>query len=226
MNLMDANMADLVGALLGFVLTLFVFSYAWGDNPLFRFAVHLFIGVAAGYAVILTIYNVILPQLIFPFFSDNRQEMVLAAIYLIPAALILTKISPHLSALGTPSMAILVGVGAAAAVGGAIVGTLFPQVSVSITLFDHENFPNAIFILIGTLTTLVYFQFTTRKTTDQDLPRQQATRVFGWIGQAFIAITFGALFAGVYMAALSALIERFTFLWSVFNDVFMTTILG
>ncbi len=226
MNLMDANMADLVGALLGFVLTLFVFSYAWGDNPLFRFAVHLFIGVAAGYAVILTIYNVILPQLIFPFFSDNRQEMVLAAIYLIPAALILTKISPHLSALGTPSMAILVGVGAAAAVGGAIVGTLFPQVSVSITLFDHENFPNAIFILIGTLTTLVYFQFTTRKTTDQDPYKQQGNRVFGWIGQAFIAITFGALFAGVYMAALSALIERFTFLWSVFNDVFMTTILG
>ncbi len=226
MNLMDANMADLVGALLGFVLTLFVFSYAWGDNPLFRFAVHLFIGVAAGYAVILTIYNVILPQLIFPFFSDNRQEMVLAAIYLIPAALILTKISPHLSALGTPSMAILVGVGAAAAVGGAIVGTLFPQVSVSITLFDHQNVPNAIFILIGTLTTLVYFQFTTRKTADQDTSRQQTTRVFGWIGQAFIAITFGSLFAGVYMAALSALIERFTFLWSVFNDVFMTTILG
>ena len=151
--------------------------------------------------------------------------MVLAAIYLIPAALILTKISPHLSTLGTPSMAILVGVGAAAAVGGAIVGTLFPQVSISITLFDHQNFPNAIFILIGTLTTLVYFQFTTRKTTDQDPSKEQATRVFGWIGQAFIAITFGALFAGVYLAALSALIERFTFLWSVFNDVFMTTFL-
>ena len=226
MNMMDANMADLIGALLGFVLTLFVFSYAWGDTPLFRFAVHLFIGVAAGYAVILTLYNVILPHLIFPFFSDNRREMILAAVYLIPAALVLAKISPRLSKLGNPSMAILVGVGAAAAIGGAVVGTVFPQVSASITLFDRQNFPNAVIILTGTLTTLIYFQFTTQKTTDKPTPRQQAIQVIGWLGQAFIAVTFGALFAGVYLAALSALIERFSFLWSVLYDVFLTTFLG
>lgn len=226
MNLMDANMADLIGAFVGFVLTLFVFSYAWGDTPLFRFAVHIFIGVAAGYAAILTLYNVILPQLIFPFFSDNRREMILAAIYLVPAALVLTKMSPRLSKLGTPSMAILVGVGAAAAVGGAVIGTLFPQVGASITLFDHQSIPNAIFILIGTLTTLIYFQFTTPKVTDKPTSKQQAMRVLGWIGQGFIAITFGALFAGVYLAALSALIERFSFLWSVLYDVTLTIFLG
>jgi hypothetical protein len=226
MNLIDANMADLIGALVGFVLTLFVFSYAWGDNPLFRFAVHIFIGVAAGYAVILTLYNVILPQLIFPFFSDNRREMILAVIYLIPATLVLTKMSPRLSSLGTPSMAILVGVGAATAVGGAVLGTLFPQVSTSITLFDHFNVWNAIFILVGTLTTLIYFQFTTKKTSDKPTSRQQTIQVLSWIGQAFIAITFGALFAGVYLAALSALIERFSFLWSVLSDVFLTIFLG
>jgi hypothetical protein len=222
MNFIDANMADLIGAFVGFVLTLFVFSYAWGDNPLFRFAVHLFIGVAAGYAAILTLYNVILPQLIFPFFNDSRQEMILAAIYLIPAALVLTKMSPRLSRLGTPSMAILVGVGAATAIGGAVLGTLFPQVSTSITLFDHLNIWNALFIVVGTLTTLIYFQFTTKKTGDKPTSRQQTIQVFSWIGQAFIAITFGALFAGVYLAALSALIERFSFLWSVLYDMFLT----
>ena len=226
MNLMDANMADLIGALLGFVLTLFVFSYAWGDTPLFRFAVHIFIGVAAGYAVILTLYNVILPHLIFPFFSDNRREIILAGIYLIPAALVLTKMSPRLSKLGSPAMAILVGVGAATAVGGAVMGTLFPQVSASITLFDHQNFLDAIFILAGTLTTLIYFQFTTPKIVDKPTPRQQGIQIIGWIGQAFIAVTFGALFAGVYLAALSALIERFSFLWSFIYDLFSTTFLG
>lgn len=226
MNLMDANTADLIGALVGFVLTLFVFSYAWGDTPLFRLAVHIFIGVAAGYAVILTIHNVILPQLVFPFFSDNRREVILAVIYLIPATLVLTKISPRLSWLGTPSMAILVGVGAAAAIGGAVMGTIFPQVYASIILFDHLNVWNAIFILVGTLTTLIYFQFTTQKTSNKPTSRQQTIQVLGWIGQAFIAITFGALFAGVYLAALSALIERFSFLWSVLYDVFLTIFLG
>jgi hypothetical protein len=226
MNVIDTNIADLIGALLGFVLTLFVFSYAWGDTPLFRFAVHVFIGVSAGYAVILTIHNVILPHLIFPLFSDNRKEIILAGIYLIPAALILTKMSPRLSKLGSPAMAILVGIGAAAAVGGAVMGTLFPQVSASITLFDRQNFLNAIIILVGTLSTLIYFQFTMPKTGDKFIPRQQAIRVLGWVGQAFIAITFGALFAGVYIAALSALIERFSFLWSFIYDIFLTTFLG
>ena len=32
--------------------------------------------------------------------------------------------------------------------------------------------------------------------------------ILAWIGRVYIAITFGVLFAGVYMAALTALIER------------------
>lgn len=226
MNLMDATMADLIGALLGFVLTLFIFSYAWGDTPLFRIAVNLFIGATAGYAAIITIHNILLPQLIFPFFNGEHKEMILAGIYLIPCALILMKISPRLSKLGNPAMAILVGVGAAAAVGGSIIGTVFPQVSTSVTLFDDHPWLNAFVILIGTLTTLIYFQFTTQKSSEKPTPKQQIIRMIGWIGQAFIAVTFGALFAGVYLAALAALIERFTFLWSLIRDVLLPIFLG
>jgi hypothetical protein len=36
----------------------------------------------------------------------------------------------------------------------------------------------------------------------------------GWIGQVFIAITLGVLFAGVFAAAMTALIERLSFIWS------------
>ena len=32
-----------------------------------------------------------------------------------------------------------------------------------------------------------------------------------WVGRLFIAITFGVLFAGVYMSALTAMIERLSF---------------
>jgi hypothetical protein len=38
MNL--AEWSGILGAFLGFVLTLLVFSYIFGDNALFRFAVH------------------------------------------------------------------------------------------------------------------------------------------------------------------------------------------
>ena len=65
MNAANINLADLVGLLIGFSFTIFILSYILGDNFLFRFATHIFIGAAAGYTSVITIYNVILPQLIF-----------------------------------------------------------------------------------------------------------------------------------------------------------------
>ncbi len=197
MSLFNMNMPDLVGIFLGFTFTLFVFSYAWGDNPFFRIATHIFVGVAAGYATVITIYNIILPHLITPLLSHNRSEMILAVIYLIPSALLLTKISPRLSKIGNPAMAILVGVGAAAALGGAVAGTISPQVSATIRVFENHNFINAGIILVGTLATLIYFQFGVPKKTDKSLPKAGVIQGISWVGQAFIAITFGALFAGI-----------------------------
>lgn len=217
MNFIEANMADFAGAFLGFILTLFVFSYLWGENPFFRIATHLFVGVAAGYTLIIVIYNIILPQLILPLFRGNREEMILAAIYLIPCALILTKISPKLAKLGNPAVAILVGIGAAAAVGGAVLGTIIPQISTSTQLFEVSNFIDASVILIGTLSTLIYFQFRVQKDSSS-LKWGRMVSNIGLVGQVFIAITFGALFAGVYFAALTALVERLSSLWDIIQS--------
>ncbi len=224
MNPFEIPLVDLVGVLIGFSFTFFVFSYVWGDNAIFRWTIHIFIGVAAGYALVVTTYNVILPHLIFPLLSDNRSEKILAVIYLIPSALVLTKLSPRMSKLGNVSMAILVGVGAAAAVGGAVIGTVTPQMAATINLFETQNILDATVILVGTLATMIYFQFSVSKNADSPTPRTQILTWIGYIGQVFIAITFGALFAGVYYAALTALIERFSFLWSFVRDLLLPTI--
>ncbi|MEA3349461.1 MAG: hypothetical protein U9Q82_02435 [Chloroflexota bacterium] len=219
MNIDSINLADLSGVILGFSLTIFVFSYIVGDNPFFQLATHIFIGVAAGYATVVTLYNVILPQLVFPFLSDNKGEMILASIFIIPSVLLLAKISPRLSRLGNPAVAILVGIGAAAAIGGAVVGTVFPQVSISINLFENNNAINAVVLLVGTLTTLIYFHFGVRPDKNRSTPLLRIIRGLGWIGQVYIAITFGALFAGVCIAALTAFVERFTFIWSFIKEI-------
>ena len=222
----ELYLTDMLGAILGFTFTLFIFSYIWGDNGLFRLITHIFIGVTAGYATIITISNVILPHLIFPLLSDNKNEMILAVVYLIPSALILTKMSPRLSKLGNFSMAMLVGIGAAAAVGGAVIGTISPQISASIRLFESLNKFNAAIILIGTLSTLIYFQFSVSKKSKTQTGQTQVIGWIGLVGQAFIAITFGVLFAGVYFAALTALIERFSFLWSFIRYLLLPFILA
>jgi hypothetical protein len=223
MNFTDLGILDLGGVLLGFVFTLFIFSYILGDNPLFKFAIHVFIGVSAGYATVVTLFNVILPQLVFPFLSGNRGEIILAVIFLIPSILLLAKIFPRLSALGNPAVAILVGIGAAVAIGGAVTGTILPQTSASINAFGNQPIINALILLVSTLTTLIYFQFSLGKKQAAPKFLQRTIKAIGWVGQFFIAVTFGALFTGVYVAVMTALIERFSFLWTFVRDMFLSS---
>ncbi|MEN4099916.1 MAG: hypothetical protein ROW52_08335, partial [Anaerolineaceae bacterium] len=62
--------ADLIWTIVGFILTLMVFSYLFGDNPLFRLTTYLFIGVTAGFSAVMVIYHVLMPRLLFPLLED------------------------------------------------------------------------------------------------------------------------------------------------------------
>jgi hypothetical protein len=206
------SLPDLLGLSIGFLLTIAVFSYILGDNPLFRLAIYLFVGVAAGYVAVMTLYSVLIPQLILPLIIGSMPERLLRLFPLALAGLLLFKASPRLSPLGTIPVAYLVGVGAAVAVGGAVLGTVFTQVGGTIASFD---FGNGLLMLIGTLSVLLYFQFGYRKPLpDETSPLRNALAVVGAIGQVFIAVALGAFFAGVYASALTALIERVHALWS------------
>ena len=64
----------MIFTLVGFVLTLMVFSYIFGDNFLFRLASYLFVGVSGGYVGALVIDQVILPRLIYPLLEGTLAE--------------------------------------------------------------------------------------------------------------------------------------------------------
>jgi hypothetical protein len=206
------SLGELFPMLVSFLLTLMVFSYILRDNPLFRVAVHLLIGVAAGYAGAVVWNGVILPQMIGPFYrafsGGGLDTLFLALPPLVLGLLLLGKLSDRLAWIGSPTMAFLVGVGAATAIGGAVLGTMFPQIDASTNVLNLEG----AFILLGTVLTLVYFQFSVRAAPDQTPRRSQVFEMVGWGGQVFIAVTFGVIFAGVYSAALTALIERWAFI--------------
>ncbi len=213
---MTAGLADTIGAIVGFLLTLMVVSYILEDNVLFRIAIHIFIGVAAGYAAVLVVYNVILYQLIFPLREAPLDKIYLLGPPLLLGLWLLLKSSPRLARLGSPVVAILVGIGAAAAIGGAVTGTIFPQVKTSVDLLGPgSNIITGVLILLGTAATLAYFHFGVRDRGDQPAQRPRWIDYIAKAGQGFIAITFGALFAGVYLAALSALIERVASIWNL-----------
>jgi hypothetical protein len=206
---------ELISAFIGLILTLLVFSYLIGDNPLFRFAIYLFIGVSSGYAAAAVWHYVLVPQL----FSrlDDINQLVLLIVPLILSFSLLAKLSPRISWLGNFAMAVLVGVGAATAVGGALIGTLLPQTQAAMEMFDPAApggggffvrlFEGSI-MLLGTVLTLASFHFTMGRGADGAVRQNAVMNGIAWAGRLFISITFGVLFAGVYLAALTAMIER------------------
>jgi hypothetical protein len=222
----DGINLDFVTAIVSFIFTLSVLSYLVGDNPLFRLAIYIFIGVSAGYAAAVAWHQVLWSKLFMPLIYGDTFERALALVPLLLGMLMLMKLSPRTARLGNPAMAFMVGAGASVAVGGAVLGTLFPQTQASINLFDlkaggsvSERIFEASIILVGTLTTLVYFHFSA-KATPSGPQGSHLVDILGGIGQVFIAITFGALFAGVYAAAMTALVERLSFLWSFIASFF------
>lgn len=206
---------ELISAFVGLILTLLVFSYLIGDNPLFRFAIYLFIGVSSGYAATAVWHNVLMPRL-FSRLGDLNQ-LILLVVPLILGISLLAKLSPRISWLGNFAMAVLVGVGAATAVGGALIGTLLPQAEAAMNMFDPSapgggSFFARLFqggvMLIGTVLTLASFHYTLGRAADGAAKSNRILDGVAWAGRLFLAITLGVLFAGVYMAALTAMIER------------------
>ncbi len=133
-------------------------------------------------------------------------------------------------------MAVLVGVGAATAVGGALIGSLIPQSQASMGAFNVSSVANLVeragrlgeglVMLLGTVLTLAAFHFSAGRAADGTPKRQPLIEAAAWVGRIFIAITLGALFAGVYMAALTAMIERLHFIIIDFPAVIQKLLTG
>ena len=215
---------ELIFGAISFLLTIMVLSYLIGDNALFRFAIHIFVGVSAGYVAVVALYQVILPYLFVPLTTASMQELGLLAIPFILSLLLLTKFWPRLGWLGGPAMGYLVGVSAAVAISGAVLGTIFPQVAAAAEPFNWRAMSdpltslfNGVVMLVGTVTTLAYFHFGANRKDDGSVKRNGLIEAFAWVGKLFVALTLGVLFAGVYAAALSALVERVHSLFTLFG---------
>jgi hypothetical protein len=201
--------------LLGVMFTLLILSYVVGDNPGFRLAVHAFIGISAGYVTAIVLLQVIANKILMPLFLGQMPEQILAGIALVLGLFLLAKLFSRTEWIARPIVAFLVGTGAAAAVAGAMLGTMYPQTIASIDMFSQDALQDpsqgalkGAIILFGTVATLAYFQFTLLGKSAPGGKRGLVMSIIAFLGQIFIAITLGALFAGAFSAALTALIDR------------------
>lgn len=208
-------MNGLAGLLIGFILTLFIYSYLVGDNALYRVAVHILVGVSGMYAAI-----VVLRQVISPVYEQIRQSPrdPDTLVWLVPtffALFLVLKRFRFIGWLGSGTLALLIGVGAAVALVGAISGTLWPQV----TSVYVQAPAQGLFVALFTVCTLLTFQFTGRVNDTGEWIRPVWQRGPVLIGRAVLMITFGALFASVLNTSLILLADRLDYFLSQFLQI-------
>ena len=217
---------DFLWTVIGLVLTLIILSYVFGDHVLFRLVSYLFVGCAAGYVTIVVIYQVILPHLAWPIISGSVGERILALGGLVLSILLFTRLIPGLSRAGNLALAYLVGVSGAVIISGAIYGTILPQINMITNVTDSGiqgtgylyRILEATTFLVGSIASLAYFHYgVPAKSADKKRPA--FIELLAKIGSGFIAITFGAVFAGVYAAAVAALMDRLIFILQFFQQI-------
>ena len=191
-----------IGIILAMLLTVAIFSYVYGETPLFRFAEHIFVGVATGHGMVVA-YKYIVDNAVTPFINGNISTL----IGLIFGVVMLFNVSKETAWISRWSIGIMtgaiLGLGVKALVSvnlvNQIVGTISPFVGKGIGL---ETL-NALLILIGTITSLMYFTFTYKNKGLEYLSR---------IGRIFLMITLGGYFGNTTLSRLTLLSGRIVFL--------------
>lgn len=223
-------------ALITAAFILGVFSYLLGDNPAYRLATYTFIGVAAGYAVVIAIYTVIWPLMMTPMLAaatDPNQAVgaIIPILGFVGGLLLMVKSLRVLNKVGALVVAFLVGVGAAVAVGGAMLGTLLPQTTSTFVALLPANAGDAVleklveggFILLGTLTTLGFFHYGSNPASGgAATERHPVAKPIAAVGQIFIGIAFGVMYMGAIVASLALFSSQLSQVWQLINDVLQT----
>lgn len=190
----------LFGIWLGALLTLCIYSFLYKDNPLYKFAEHVYVGISAGYFVAAEIHNVLIPNLINPLLGDFGHKFYL----LVPGLLgvmVFFAFSSKLNWLLRYPLSFIVGMGAGLTVTAMLSTDVLAQVQATALPLNSVN---NVLLVAGVLATLVYFFFSAEH---KGVVGGAAT-----LGVWYLMIAFGAAFGYTVMARISLLIGRMQFL--------------
>lgn len=223
---MTPEILEIAGPVLGAMLTLMILSYLLGDNPLYRLALHLFIGALVGYSFGIVLRDVLVGMVL----AQLRTNPLAVVVPLVLGLLLLFKGFPKQAYVGSLSVAYLVGVGTAVALSGVLLGTLIPQVGAtghalslgSLDLFrldDLRRLADGLLVVVGTVCTLMAFNFAVPKQRGLAGAWARATGALAWVGRVFLTFAFAVAFAGALTAGLSIFIGRIQYLIDVYFHV-------
>jgi len=201
-------------------LTIATFSFLYKDNPLYKFAEHLVVGVSAGYFTMILVVTSLWPKLVEPLRAGNW-------LYVIPGILgcmMFFRFSKKRSWIARYPIAIYIGIGTGLSLVVEMQARVIEQLNATIgiattlkaaslagSLSTFDLIQNLI-ILVGVICGLAYFYFS-----------KEHTGVFGGaatVGIWVLMVGFGASFGYTVMARISLFIQRIQFLGDWWNALF------
>ncbi len=186
--------------------TIAIFSFLYKENPVFRFAEHLLVGVSAGYYLVQYAHAGLIKKFWYPLSAEHNYWLIFGALL---GGMMFLKLNRRTRPWGNIPVAFYVATGA---------GYLIPSVMKSMVLLQVEgtirnpfgsgstvgSALTVLVILVGVLSTLVYFYFSAQ--------RRGVVRHVARLGIWFLLAGFGATFGYTVMGRITLLIGRFQFL--------------
>jgi len=199
---------EVIGIWVAGLLTLAIYSFLYRDNPVYKIAEHLYVGLSTGYLVVIAIQDALWKDLYVPLFESPQPEYIV----IFPGFLgflVFTHFSKKYSYLSRLSIAFIIGATAGISIPAYIQGyllkhtsaTMIPLLDDSVSMGTHLN---NLLILIGVVTVLIYFFFS--------IKHEGVMKPVSRVGTFYLMLFFGAAFGYTVMGRVSLLIGRMRFL--------------
>jgi hypothetical protein len=228
-----------IGTWIAAGLTLFMFSFIYKDNPLFRFGEHLYLGISAGYGSTIYWFTYIKPKLIYPLIptldpkfgtSEGTIPNYWVIIPAILGAFILMRLVPGKGWMSRITFAFVIGGGTGIGLPLVVLNLFLPQFSDTISKIPWVDFTAAREMvtqvgLMGSLWTyaeafvpllnalvLFFGALTVLVYFFFSVEHRGFAGGVSRVGIYFLMISFGASFGYTIMARVSLLIGRIQFL--------------
>jgi len=200
---------DTLGIWIGALGTLAILSFLLRENPFFRTAEHLFIGLAAGIGIFYGYQSIVTNAwnpLINPVDGEPRQWFMIVPLIL--GVLLYSRFLKNGKWISRIPLGFIIGVGSALAIRGVIGASFMSQIIATMQLplwgvMSKFGIDSLLFV-VGVLGTIIYFYFSREQTG----PLKYGASIGKWV----MMIAFGASFGNTVMARMSLLVGRIYFL--------------
>jgi hypothetical protein len=234
----DQATSELIGVWVAALLTICILSFLYKDNPLYKFAEHVMVGLAMGFFTIYYMFQVLEPQwwdrLVENELGVNDTVFGSTAAFrfalIIPTAfgvMMILRVVPKVAWISRWTIALMIGIASGAQLPWTIQGKITTQLEIGSSLpveymealygatFGFTKVPawevGVPIVIVGTVCALIYFFFS--------VPHRGAIGQMARAGIWVLMVGFGASFGYTVMARLSLLIGRVQFLLTDWLDV-------